>query len=218
MAAPIFKFRNIRVPLTTVGQTLVYAVDTGLGENGLEVGVLPGEVSTVMLTVQCSNKRSPVPPKTVTATIEADDYLTVSSTADLYPGLPVTFSGTALSNIVLGQRYYVKQVVNGTTFTISDTLTNGDPGTVFNINADDTGSMTATFDTQVRINAIIKDLTSLTDAFLVSNYGVLPNNAFDPLSGNLVLTNKLALYVQADAKNAMDVTVSLLEIANATAT
>lgn len=52
---------------------------------------------------------------------------------------------------------------------------------------------------------------------LVKDYPLLPKNAFDPLSGNLVLSAGDQLWMQAGSAGACDVVVSLLEIANATA-
>lgn len=52
---------------------------------------------------------------------------------------------------------------------------------------------------------------------LVYDYPLIPNNSFDPLNGNLVLTAGDQLWVQADLLNATQVIVSMLEIANATA-
>ena len=77
--------------------------------------------------------------------------------------------------------------------------------------------MTADF-SSVKITARVKDLTTLTSVDLVKDYPVLANNAFDPLNGNLVLTSKLGLYILCNVAGVVDVTVSLLEIANATAT
>lgn len=57
MTAPIFKFRNVKVRLSTTDPTFVY----GVMENNpslpgtLDVDVLPEEVSTVLLSVQVSN-------------------------------------------------------------------------------------------------------------------------------------------------------------------
>ena len=52
---------------------------------------------------------------------------------------------------------------------------------------------------------------------LVYNYPIIAYNAFDPLSGNLVLAANDQLWVQASIANYCDVIVSVLEIANATA-
>ena len=52
-----------------------------------------------------------------------DPFLTTSNTASLYTGLPVTFTGTSLAaNIVVGNTYYVRNVVSSTRFTVSDTI------------------------------------------------------------------------------------------------
>jgi hypothetical protein len=63
--------------------------------------------------------------------------------------------------------------------------------------------------------------------YLVNDYTVIPNNAFDPLNGNLIMSAGDSLRVQVSnpssetanqsVVNCVDVTVSLLEIANATA-
>lgn len=125
MAAPIFKFRNVRKRLTTNTETLIYGVITGA--DGLDPGTLPTEVSSVLLTVQCAN---------------------IDSTT---------------CNVTVG-------VSDGTTTTL-----------------------------------------------LVNNYPIPANNAFDPLSGNLVLTAGHRLVVTAARADAIEVVVSLLEIANASA-
>jgi hypothetical protein len=52
---------------------------------------------------------------------------------------------------------------------------------------------------------------------LVNSYPIPPNNAFDPLSGNLVLTENLRIYAQTSIPNNVEITISLLEIANASA-
>jgi hypothetical protein len=57
----------------------------------------------------------------------------------------------------------------------------------------------------------------VVETTLVKDYPVPPNNAFDPLSGNLVLTSGLRIYARATAADQLEVMVSLLEIANATA-
>lgn len=52
-----------------------------------------------------------------------DPFLTTSSTSSLYPGLPVTFTGTSLeANIVVGNTYYIRNVVSANTFTVSSTV------------------------------------------------------------------------------------------------
>lgn len=60
-------------------------------------------------------------------------------------------------------------------------------------------------------------INASTTRVLVNDYPLIPYNAFDPLSGNLVMTQGDQLYVECSVANACDVVVSLLEIANATA-
>lgn len=216
MAAPIFKFKNVRIPITDTSETIAYAVDIGRGNRGLDIGVLPEEISTVILTVQCSNRRKYVANKTITNTTATTNVLTTDDTGNLTLNMPVIFSGTTFGNIVAGTTYYVKEIVTGTTFKVSDTRTNGIAGTVFALTTN-TGTMTAEFDSTVKISVQVQDLVTQTGTYLVEDYSVIASNAFDPLNGNLVLTNKLALVVETDTPNYVDVTVSLLEIANATA-
>jgi hypothetical protein len=217
MAAPIFKFKNVRIPLTDISGTIAYAVDIGRGNRGLDIGVLPEEISSVILTVQCSNRRKYVPNKTITATTgSTTDSLTCTSTADLTLNMPVVFSGTTFGDIVAGTTYYVRDILGPTTFTVSATRTNGIAGDRFNL-SNASGTMTAEFDSTVKISVQVRDLVTQTGTYLVEGYSVIASNAFDPLNGNLVLTSNLALVVETDTPNYVDVTVSLLEIANATA-
>lgn len=58
---------------------------------------------------------------------------------------------------------------------------------------------------------------SVTQTLLVNQYPVPPQNAFDPLSGNLVLTNGLRVYAQTSTTDKIEIVMSLLEIANAAA-
>lgn len=78
-----------------------------------------------------------------------------------------------------------------------------------------TVQITNTSTSVVDVTVQIEDTTSTYS--LVTQYPIPPNNAFDPLTGNLVLTSGSRLIVQAQASNSIDVHVSLLEIANATA-
>ena len=53
-----------------------------------------------------------------------DPYLTTSgNTTQLYPDLPVVFTGTSLAgNLVVGTTYYVRNVVSSNTFTVSSSI------------------------------------------------------------------------------------------------
>ncbi len=76
----------------------------------------------------------------------------------------------------------------------------------------------------VNVSAFIQNSTTSPPSFdaansrvLVFNYPLITNNAFDPLSGNLVLSANDQLWISTSLALSCDVTVSLLEIANATA-
>ena len=147
MVAPIFKFRNVKLRLTTNTPTFVYGVVTynpSFADRTLDSGVLVSEVSTVLLTVQISN----VTGNSQTGTVPASQSVNVSS--------------------------YIQNNSSGISF------------------------------------------NSAVARVLVNNYPLIGQNAFDPLSGNLVMAANDQLWVQTDVANSCDVTVSLLEIANAT--
>lgn len=53
----------------------------------------------------------------------SSDYFTTGNTSQLYTDLPVVFTGVSMeANITIGTTYYVRNVVSGTTFTVSSTL------------------------------------------------------------------------------------------------
>lgn len=220
MAAPIFKFKNIRVKLNSNTDTLIYAVDIGRGQNGLDIGVLPEEVSSVILTVQCANTLNYVQDKEITSFTNVGDWINVSDASDLLVGMGVSFRGTSYESIVLGRTYYITSVQNtggNNRFTISETF----GGSTFPIGGAAIvpgDEIYIDVDASVKVTAKVRDLLTLTDTVLVKDYSVPPNNAFDPLNGNLALSAKLALYATANIPGCIEIIVSLLEIANATAT
>jgi hypothetical protein len=141
MTANIFNFRNVKVRLSSTDATTIYGVtsyNTATPSNTLPNGVLPSEVSAVVLTLQCSN---------------------ITGSAD---------TGTSPQTVL-----------------VTATITNS-------------------------------TITPVTPRILVFQYPVMENNAFDPLSGNLVLTANDVLQVQSSVANGVDVIISLLEVANAT--
>jgi hypothetical protein len=81
---------------------------------------------------------------TITASNTATNYFTIASTADLFVGQAVTFTGTVFGNVAINTVYYIKEIPTATTFSISATRGSGPtytPGTVFAL-ATATGSMT----------------------------------------------------------------------------
>jgi hypothetical protein len=63
---------------------------------------------------------------TITNTTTSTDIITTSgSTTPIVANLPIRFNGTVFGNITANTTYYVRNVVNGTTFTVSETLGGG---------------------------------------------------------------------------------------------
>lgn len=82
---------------------------------------------------------SPSNTYTITSVVGATDYWNTSDTTGMVVGMSVRFTGTTFGNVFTGARYYIRQVISGTAFTISTTP----GGTIFNTGSA-TGSMTAT--------------------------------------------------------------------------
>jgi hypothetical protein len=74
-----------------------------------------------------------------TVTSSATNYITCTSTNGFTVGRPVVFTGTTFGDIIVNNTYYIKSIINTTTFTISTTQ----GGSIFPL-VDDTGSMTVT--------------------------------------------------------------------------
>lgn len=74
---------------------------------------LPGDVNGTIAVGQSLNQLS-------IASTNAADYLTTGNTSQLYPDLPVVFTGTSMeANITVGTTYYVRNVVSTTNFTVA---------------------------------------------------------------------------------------------------
>ena len=100
---------------------------------------------------------------TATATTASTDAITVTSTSWLAPNVAIKFAGTTFGNIVAGTEYFVKTILNATTFTVS--ATNG--GALFAL-ADGTGTSAVSLsyvqatcrrDAGQVLDAVIWDLT-----------------------------------------------------------
>jgi hypothetical protein len=74
---------------------------------------LPGDVSGTIAVGPSVNQLN------ITST-NAADYLVTGNTSQLYPDLPVVFTGTTMeANITVGTTYYVRNVVSTTQFTVA---------------------------------------------------------------------------------------------------
>ena len=82
---------------------------------------------------------SPSNAYSITAVDGPTDVFTTADTSGMVSGMSVRFTGTTFGNVFPTARYYIKDVLDGTTFTISDIY----GGTLFNADAG-TGTMTAT--------------------------------------------------------------------------
>jgi uncharacterized protein YegJ (DUF2314 family) len=82
---------------------------------------------------------SPSNSYTVTNTETTTDTLTTSNTSGMVAGMSVRFTGTTIGGVNPSGRYYVRDVLSATSFTITTTI----GGSLFNL-TNDTGSMTAT--------------------------------------------------------------------------
>lgn len=58
---------------------------------------------------------------TITATTTSTNILTCDSTSELFIGMPVQFRGTVFGGVAINTTYYVKEIIDDTTFTISAT-------------------------------------------------------------------------------------------------
>ena len=86
---------------------IVQKTPPSTGEPGDKVGTVYVDTGTSQLVITGAN---------------TNPYFTTSNTSTLYSGLPVTITGVSLeSNVVVGNTYYVRNVVSSTTFTLSST-------------------------------------------------------------------------------------------------
>ena len=96
---------------------------------------------------------------TVTLTVSSSGKLVVTSTAWLRQNRPIKFTGTAIGGLTLNQTYYVKNIINSTSFTISSTI-GGAEVTL----TDDTGVMGVEKDYEYSVTLCERDIKSIIDA------------------------------------------------------
>lgn len=149
-----------------------------------------------------------------------DPYLTTSgNTTQLYTGLPVVFTGVTLeSNVVIGNTYYVRNVVSSTTFTVSSTI--GGANVAIGANATGT-TMFANPTSYVYVatdsynsNAYAK---TVTNTYATSNYIKLSGTANLAVNAPIIFTGTVfggivsnqVYYVTTIDGGASNITVSL---------
>jgi hypothetical protein len=98
-----------------------------------------GEVVRLGGYTYLATANSPSNTYTVTSVVGATDYFNTSDTTGMVAGMSVRFTGTTFGNVFTSGRYYIRQVISSTAFTISTT-----PGGAIFDTSSATGSMTAT--------------------------------------------------------------------------
>lgn len=104
---------------------------------------------------------------TITNTTTISNIFTCTNTKELFVGMPVQFRGTVFGNVAINTTYYVKDVIDDTTFTISDTrgsAPNYTPGTVFALTTA-SGSMTMNRIEPLPISLSITNRVNSTGSF-----------------------------------------------------
>jgi len=85
---------------------------------GLEIneyGLIRGYAQPPLVNVNLS-------PVSTVATAVSSNIITCLNTANFIAGRPIVFSGTSFGGIVPNQTYYIASVINGTQFTVSNTV------------------------------------------------------------------------------------------------
>jgi hypothetical protein len=135
------------------------------------------------------------------ASTNAADYLTTGNTSQLYPDLPVVFTGTSMeANIVTGSTYYVRNVVSTTQFTIATSIGGGNVNLAGNASSTaamygnptsylyvSTGNYDSTFEPKTLINSNADgNLTLSGTGNLVVNAPIIFTGNVDTANTNLV--------------------------------
>lgn len=85
--------------------------------------------------------------QTEVSSTTADNRLICDDTSELYEGMGIIFSGSGLSSIIIGQQYFVREIIDSTTFTLSDI-----PGGSEKDLTADSGFMLGTGDSYIKVS------------------------------------------------------------------
>jgi len=112
---------NLKLTTTDCGNTIyVEPINRPFKTNQISVRTPPstGQLGDTVGTV-CVD---PGTTQLIITGANTDPFFTTSDTSTLTPGLPVTITGVSLeANVVVGNTYYVRNVVSNTAFTLSTT-------------------------------------------------------------------------------------------------
>jgi len=114
---------NLEVTSTDCGNSLIVTpTNRPYKSTQIQIGEPPstGRLGDTNGTIYISDSVSQL---TVTNTTTGSNVLTTANTATLYTGMPLQFTGSVFGGVSTANTYYVRNVVSGTTFTISDTTT-----------------------------------------------------------------------------------------------
>jgi hypothetical protein len=118
---------------------------------------------------------------TATGTDSTNNSVVLGTTANMAPGLPITFSGTTFGGIVAGDTYYILSVLNGTQITLSGTA----GGAIVAVSTA-TGNMTASFTSGgQQIISTVPPGESLNEAFNKINLNFDQLFAAGPVLSNI---------------------------------
>lgn len=103
-----------------INNPVTIGIKEGLLPPGLEInpaGIIRGYADPPIASITLSSITT-----AATATSSATNQITCLSTTNFLIGRPIVFTGTTIGGITAGVTYYVKTIVNSTTFTISSTI------------------------------------------------------------------------------------------------
>ena len=158
--------------------TTDFAVSTQFGgdpitltsESGSMVGIINGQTVADIVNIT-NNITAPLATTEVTATASGTDYITCTSTVGFVVGQTIIFKSASVTNFgnidCEGTVYYVRQVVNGITFTIEDEF-----GNIITL-ANDTGNIIAEVGGQPAVRVTTGINHNFVDNDLVRIDGVL---------------------------------------------
>lgn len=112
---------NLRISTVDCGNTLyVEPVNRPTQSTQIQTRIPPptGQLGDVSGTV-CVDP--PVTQLIITGTTASGNVLTTANTSTLYTGMAITFTGSVFGDITNTSTYYIRNVVSGTSFTVSDT-------------------------------------------------------------------------------------------------
>lgn len=141
---------------------------------------------------------------TVTNTSSSGNVLSCGSTASLYIGMPIVFSGQSLGGIFVTETYYIQDIPSSTTFTLSLTVS-GPAITLTNDNGVMTGAGDPFFTVSTTVNgsefALSSDHTTVSTAtqyvtgyttfdlsYKLGGYSAVPTNAGSGFAVNNIIT------------------------------